>query len=110
MTEENILIDFDPNDFLIRLNPVLDEDGEWSGDVAVGIITTPENDLDEEDFDQMMYLTMMVTASLPLMEDSIEFRKALNKYVKTLHDDAFEPEQKKPKAEKISDNVIQLKF
>lgn len=109
MADEGILIDFDPNDFLIRLNPVLDDDGLWNGDVAVGIITTPENDLDEEDFDQMMYLTMMVTSSLPLMEESIEFRTALSACAKRFHSED-EPEEKKPKTEKISDNVIKLKF
>jgi len=109
VNEESILIDFDPNDFLIRLNPMLDEDGYWSGNISVGIVTTPENNLDEEDFDQMMYLTMLVTASLPLMEDSVEFRKALNKYAKKLHNDSDE-ESPKPKTEKIADNVIKLKF
>ena len=111
MNEDSILIDFDPNDFLIRLNPMLDESGNWSGDISVGIVTTPENNLDEEDFYQMMYLTMMVTAALPLMEDSVEFRKALNKYAKKLHDSSDEEtEPSKPKTEKIADNVIKLKF
>lgn len=111
MNEDSVLIDFDPNDFLIRLNPMLDADGNWSGDISVGIITTPENDLDEDDFDQMMYLTMMVTAALPLMEDSVEFRKALNKYARKLHNDGEEEEaSSKPKTEKLSDNVIKINF
>lgn len=111
MNEDSILIDFDPNDFLIRLNPMLNEDGYWDGDISVGIVTTPENNLDEEDFEQMMYLTMMVTAALPLMEDSVEFRKALNKYAKKLHDeDNEESEPSKPVTEKLSDNVIKIKF
>ena len=109
MEDENILLDFDPNDFLIRLNPVTDENGEWNGDVAIGVITTPDNDLDEEDFDGMMYLTMMVTASLPLMEDSVEFRTKLQHYVKKLHGDDKDVTPK-PTSEKIADNVIKLKF
>lgn len=109
MADEGILIDFDPNDFLIRLNPVLDEDGYWAGDVAVGIITTPENDLDDDDFDNMMYLTMLVTSALPLMEDNIEFRQALASYAKKFHSDV-EQEEKKPKAEKLGGNVIKLNF
>lgn len=111
MKEDSILIDFDPNDFLIRLNPMLDEDGNWDGDIAVGIVTTPDNSLDEDDFEQMMYLTMMVTAALPLMEDSVEFRKALSKYAKKLHEESDEElETAKPKTEKLSDNVIKIKF
>jgi hypothetical protein len=107
--DEDILLDFDPNDFLIRLNPVVDENGEWNGDVSVGIVTTPENELDDEDFDGMMYLTMMVTASLPLMEDNVEFRSQLQHYMKKLHS---EEKGATPKAttEKIADNVIKLKF
>ena len=109
MTDESILIDFDPNDFLIRLNPVLDEDGYWAGDVAVGIITTPENDLDDDDFDNMMYLTMLVTSSLPLMEENIEFRKALAACAKRFHD-AVEHTEQKPRAEKLEGNVIKVNF
>ena len=109
MEEEKILLDFDPNDFLIRLNPVVDDEGYWNGDIAVGIITTPENNLDEEDFEQMMYLTMMVTSSIPLMEESVEFRKALSECAKRFHAED-EPEKAKPKTEKISGNVIKVKF
>ena len=45
------------------------------------------------------------------MEDSVEFRKALSKYAKKLHNEAEEePEYTKPKTEKLSDNVIKIKF
>lgn len=109
MSDESILMDFDPNDFLIRLNPIMDKDGYWNGDVAVGIITTPENEMDDEDFDQMMYLTMLVTSSLPLMEESVAFRTALAECAKRFHaDDDDQP--KKPSTEKLSDNVIKVNF
>ena len=44
--EEKIFIDFEPNDFIIRLSPLLDEDGLWTGELKIGTITTEENNLD----------------------------------------------------------------
>ena len=35
MKEEQTFINFDPNDFIIRISPVV-ENGEWSGDINVG--------------------------------------------------------------------------
>lgn len=111
MSDESIFMDFDPNDFLIRLHPIMDKNGYWNGDISVGIITTPENDMDDEDFDQMMYLTMMVTSSIPLMEENAAFRTALTECAKRFHSEEEEEEPpKKPVTEKISENVIKVKF
>ena len=106
----DIMMDFDDNDFIIRLSPILDKDGNWDGNISVGILTTPDNSLDEEDFSNLMHLTTMVTASLPLMEDNVDFRKKLSRYADKMNEEDAEDEAPKPKAEKLQDNVIQLKF
>mgnify|MGYP003667599800 FL=1 len=36
MKEDNILIDFHPNDYIIRLSPFVDEKGNWTGELMVG--------------------------------------------------------------------------
>ena len=108
---DDILMDFEPNDFLIRLSPMMDQDGNWNGDISVGILTTPENSLDKEDFDQLMHLTTMVTASLPLMEDNASFRKKLNEYANSIQEEeALDARPDKPKSMKIADNIIKLMF
>ena len=107
---ENILMDFDPNDFIIRLNPVLDDDGNWDGDIAIGVLTTPDNELDDDAFDQMMYLTTMLTAALPLMEDNIAFRKLLAKYADEMEKEDAKADKVKPTTEPLGDNVVKLKF
>ena len=35
MEENHTFINFDPNDFIIRITPVM-ENGEWSGEINVG--------------------------------------------------------------------------
>ena len=52
--EEKIYIDFEPNDFIIRITPVLDENNKWVGELRVGTITTDDNTLDDEDYSHLM--------------------------------------------------------
>lgn len=111
MDDDSILMDFDPNDFLIRLSPMLDQNGNWDGDISVGILTTPENTLDEEDFGHLMHLTTMVAASLPLMEDNATFRKKLSQYAESIQEEeSLDARPEKPKTMKIADNIIKLMF
>ena len=37
--EDRIFVDFEPNDFVIRVSPVLDEQDGWTGDLKVGYMT-----------------------------------------------------------------------
>ena len=49
MNEENVLIDFHPNDYIIRLSPFLDEKGNWTGELMVGTISTEDNAMNDND-------------------------------------------------------------
>ena len=72
MKEDNILIDFHPNDYIIRLSPFVDEKGNWTGELMVGTISTEDNVMSDNDHYQLMHLTQMVCASIPAMEESEE--------------------------------------
>ena len=39
------LIKFNPNDFIIRISPDVDDTGDWTGDLTVGMLTTDDNTL-----------------------------------------------------------------
>ena len=48
--DERIFVDFEPNDFVIRVTPVLDAEDTWSGDLKVGYMTLDENYLNDSDY------------------------------------------------------------
>ena len=108
MADEKILLDFDPNDFIIRISPFLDEKGKWTGELMVGSTTTDENSLDDDDYINLMRLLHMVCASVPAMESDENVRETLYKYA----EDVLKEEQEKvPKiVHKDNSNVIELSF
>ena len=103
--EDRIFVDFEPNDFVIRVTPVLDEDDIWTGDMKVGYLTLDENYLREEDYQHVDLLTNLMLASVPLMEEDIKFRNTLYKF----HEDMLKI-QDKPKVSHTEDNVVHLDF
>jgi|TARA_R110000796_G_scaffold84364_2_gene183962 hypothetical protein len=104
--EEKIFIDFEPNDFIIRITPILDEDNKWVGELRVGTITTDDNTLDDEDYSHLMYLATMLCSSVPFMEQNDKFRSMLDKYTQ----ETLEPVKTNPTVEYGKDNVVKLNF
>lgn len=105
---EKTFIDFDPNDFVIRISPVVDEEDNWTGELNVGYITMDDNFLKEDDYMHIDVVTNMALSAIPLMEDDLKFRNQLYKYTTSM----LEQQKKKEKPEVVKDdsNVIQLRF
>ena len=103
--EDRIFVDFEPNDFVIRVTPVLDEHDRWTGDMKVGYLTLDENYLSKEDYEHVDLLTNLMLASVPLMEEDIKFRNTLYKF----HENMLRI-QDKPKVSHTEDNVVHLDF
>ena len=57
MSDDKIFLDFNPNDFIIRISPFIDDQGAWTGELHVGSCTTDENTLSDEDYINLMQLT-----------------------------------------------------
>tara|TARA_B100000767_G_C19315312_1_gene349277 strand:+ start:196 stop:525 length:330 start_codon:yes stop_codon:yes gene_type:complete len=108
MKEDNILIDFHPNDYIIRLSPFVDEKGNWTGELMVGTISTEDNVMSDNDHYQLMHLTQMVCASIPAMEENEDFRELLTEIV----DDVVEgsKEEEESKITGVDGNIISVKF
>jgi len=104
MKEDNILIDFHPNDYIIRLSPFVDEKGNWTGELMVGTISTEDNVMSDNDHYQLMHLTQMVCASIPAME---EFRELLTEIV---DDVVAGSEEEDSKITGVDENIISVKF
>lgn len=85
--KETTLYNFNDEDFIIRITPSLDEEGYWDGDITVGIVTTTDNSLDNEDFMAMMKLATLVCSSIPVMEENEVVRKAIQEFAKEYEKD-----------------------
>jgi len=114
MSSEKIFMDFDQNDYIIRLSPFLNKKGEWTGEIMVGTCTTDDNVLSDFDHAQLMKLSHMMCASLPVMEEDSAVRRLLENEVERTIDDALEEEKEKVKptieVAGVSDNVISVLF
>lgn len=114
MSGEKIFMDFDQNDYIIRISPFLNKKGEWTGEIMVGTCTTDDNVLSDFDHAQLMKLSHMMCASLPVMEEDSAVRRLLEDEVERTIDDALEKDFKeiKPAIEVagVSDNVISVLF
>jgi hypothetical protein len=108
MTEETSYINFEPNDFIIRISPHVDANNEWDGDIDVGMITTDFNSLNEHDYAHLRMLTEMLISAIPLMETDAEFRNKLFKLVNETFNEIDE-EPTTPVAERDG-NVVKVNF
>ena len=103
-----VFVDFDANDYIIRLSPFLDEQGNWTGELMVGSVTTGENSMTDEDHFSLMQLTQLVCASVPALEESEQVRKILTNIVEDISYD--EPEVVESKVQEVKENVIRVNF
>ena len=108
MSDDKIFLDFEPNDYIIRISPFIDDKGRWTGELKVGNCTTDENTLGDEDYINIMQLTHMLLAAIPAMESDDYIREALYNHAKGV----LQEEEKTPKRrlESIDGNVINVNF
>tara|TARA_R110000744_G_scaffold76515_2_gene151600 strand:+ start:8118 stop:8471 length:354 start_codon:yes stop_codon:yes gene_type:complete len=112
--DEKIFIDFDPNDYIIRLTPFFDDRGEWTGELMVGCITTDDNTVSDDDHYHLMGITQMICAAVPAIEESEEVRNTLMAIRdRELADDSQVVEEEptpKSRINGVSGNVIKATF
>ena len=101
------------NDYTIRIRPFQHENGEWTGEIDVAIVTGEDNDLSDEDYSQILHLTKMVASSIPVMEYNEDLRDAVHDFVEQHVDQVdvvFEPEDNLDKVVVRDDNIIKIDF
>ena len=103
MEEDQTFISFEPNDFIIRISPVM-ESGEWTGDINVGQVTTNENNLSDTDYSQLSILTEMLICAIQLIEKDESVRKELFKLAEE------SSKERQPKVTERDGNVIKVNF
>ena len=114
MDIEKLAKEIQEEDYLIRVRPFANDDGEWSGEVDISIMTQPDSPLNDEDYNQLMHFTKMMCAAVPVMEQVEEVRKLIHEYVMEVLDNEMEFQvelEEKAQVEKTYDgNVIHLQF
>jgi len=107
MAEEKVLMEFDPNDLNVRITHILDQKGNWTGELMVGTVTTGENTTTDDDYVNLMRVGHMVCASIPAMEEDNDVRDILAKYANDVLEEEAAP---KATVESVEDNVVKVKF
>ena len=112
MEEENSHIK--PEDFVLRIRPFTDAKGSWNGEIDISIITSPDNDLQDHDYHQIMHFCKMVASTVPIMEYNEDIRDEVHDYVLQYVDndiDIVQEDEQKPLKKVTEDgNVIKIDF
>ena len=104
---ERIFLEFAPNDFIVRISPIIDTNNTWTGELEIGTCTTDENNLSDGDYVNLMQLTQMLLSAIPAMEDDEYIRDTLYKLANSVVEKEEAPQRK---LESIDGNIINVKF
>jgi len=114
MDEKRLKQQIEDEDFIIRVRPFTNEEGNWTGEVDISIIAFPDNPLDDVDYDQVMHFAKMMCASVPIMEQSKEIREIIHEYVMSVIDNetefTVELEDEAGVEKSYDGNVVHLNF
>jgi len=114
MTKNEMMDMINNEDFIIRVRPFADDDGDWSGEIDISIMAFPENPLDDEDYSNVMHLCKMMCSTVPIMEQEESIRNIVHEYVTKVIDNEMEIDvelEKEMGVEKEYDgNVVHLNF
>ena len=107
--EERIFLDFEPNEMILCISPILDNRNNWTGELVIGTSTTGESTLNEDDHANLMHIMHMIAASIPAMEDNETVREVLSNYADASLQDTLK-QHKKESAVVKEGNVIEVNF
>ena len=83
----------DDQDILIRMQPMLDHQNNWTGDVNLQVIDSVANPLSDRDFSEVMLFAHMALVSIDLLRSDEEHTKKVYEIVRSETED----QKEKPK-------------
>jgi hypothetical protein len=114
MNKEEMIDNINDEDFIIRIRPFADEDGQWNGEIDISIMAFPKNPMDDEDYGNVMHFVKMMCATVPIMEQEEAIRNVVHEYVTNVIDNELEVDvelEEEMGVEKEYDgNVVHLTF
>ena len=106
-------IDFEAEDFIIRVRPSLDKD-EWTGEIDISIVSSGDNPMDDESYGQLMHFCKMMCSTVHIMEQDEVIRNMVHTYVMEVVDnepeDVLEEDDEQITITQEDGNVIRLDF
>lgn len=103
-------MDLEEEDFVIKVHPHRDTNNRWTGSVTLGIITSKENPLTDDDYFYMMEFTNLICACVPVMQDDPSIRETLEEFVEEERRQEDMNSSSKDKIKNRKDNVISVSF
>ena len=109
---KNLHININDQDIVIRMQPSLDSNGNWTGDVHLSVIDSPANPLSDDDYNELMFFARMCLVGIDLVRSDIDFSKRVFKIVE---DEIYEEKRKRQNSVPVPimsrhDNVIKVDF
>tara|TARA_R100001510_G_C7522266_1_gene117263 strand:+ start:235 stop:585 length:351 start_codon:yes stop_codon:yes gene_type:complete len=103
---------FEDEDFIIRVRPSVKDDGEWTGEIDISIISQGDNPLNDEGYGQVMHFCKMMCSTVPIMEQDETIRNLVHTYVMEVVDNDEEDvvEDDDIIITKEDGNVVHLSF
>ena len=108
MDDDKILVECKPEDFIIRITPIV-KNKKWAGEVNVGIVIADDMFFNDEDYANLLHFCRMITATVPMMEEMRTFRELINDYALNELDREDETVVK-PRVVSRKDNVVRVSF
>ena len=109
---KNLHMNINDQDIVIRMQPSLDSNGNWTGDVHLSVIDSPANPLSDDDYNELMFFARMCLVGIDLVRSDIDFSKRVFKIVE---DEIYEEKRKRQNSVPVPimsrhDNVIKVDF
>lgn len=99
----------DPKAFCVQLNPSVDEDNVWTGELEVSILTNHHNPLERNSYLSLKHLTNMIACCVAYMEENPELIRAVEKFMQEADEDELDIDFE-PEIEYTESNVVKLNF
>lgn len=108
---DNNYFEVSEQDFVVRIRPT-SVGNEWTGEVDIAIITSAQNDLNDESYHQLMHFAKMMCATVPLMEGDENLRDYVHDYVMSELDNLIEDVEEPTEVSVTQEdgNVFRLSF
>ena len=73
----------DDQDIIIRMQPILDHQSNWTGDVNLQVIDSVMNPLSDRDFNEIMFFARMALVSIDLLRSDEDHSRKVYEIVRS---------------------------
>jgi len=103
---------YNPKDFFIQLSPLLDDKGNWVGEIDINLIVNQTSPLKPEDFEDIYKIQKLMSISLSLFEEFSHVKELAEWSLRAKENSSAKDTTvtNQPTVVESEDNVITLDF